>query len=287
VLAFAAMSLELPRPQSFVHHGRQVAFREYGSGGRPIVLTHGLLMDGTMYAKLGRALAARGHRVLAVDMPGHGSSAQPHDMHAYSMTQFGRDVVALLDHLELPSAVVGGTSLGANVALEVAVAWPERVRALVLEMPVLEHGLAGAAALFVPLALALRVGGERVMAAISSVARRVPRLHFTADLLLDFVRRDPGASLAVLDGVTFGRVAPPREERMRLQHPALIIGHPKDPIHPFSDAEMLAGELPNARLVLAQSILEWRLRPKRLDAELTTFLDVVWSTPPGAALRPA
>ncbi|MBS2028547.1 MAG: alpha/beta hydrolase [Deltaproteobacteria bacterium] len=277
------MSLELPRPQSFVHHGRRVAFREYGSGARPIVLTHGLLMDGTMFAQLGPALAQSGHRVLTVDMPGHGSSAQPHDMHAYSMTHFGRDVLALLDHLELPQAVVGGTSLGANVALEVAVAHPERVRALVLEMPVLEHGLAGAAALFVPLALALRVGGQGVMRAVSSVARRVPRFHFMADLLLDFIRRDPAASLAVLDGVTFGRVAPPREDRLRLQHPALIVGHPSDPIHPFSDAEMLADELPNARLVLANSILEWRLRPGRLDAELRNFLDSVWSTP----LRPS
>src|ERR1044071_3245214 len=84
------------------------------------------------------------------------------------------------------------------------------------------------------------------------------------DMVIDFVRRDPVASLAVLDGLLFGRVAPPPDERSALDQPALVIGHPSDPIHPFSDADRLAHELPNARLVTASSMLEWRLRPGRL-----------------------
>ena len=131
--------LRLPEPQFFTFEGCRIAFREYGSGGRTLVLTHGLLMDGRMYTALGPALAAAGHHVLTVDMLGHGGSEQPHDMTAYSMTRFGQGVVALLDHLGLDQAVVGGTSLGANVALEVAVLSPHRERGLVLEMPVLER----------------------------------------------------------------------------------------------------------------------------------------------------
>ena len=53
-----------------------------------------------------------------------------------------------------------------------------------------------------------------------------------------------------------------------IEQPALVIGHPADPLHPFSDSGMLAEELPNARLVEANSILEWRLSPERLDDEL-------------------
>jgi pimeloyl-ACP methyl ester carboxylesterase len=262
----------------FTYRGRRIAYREYGSGEKPVVLAHGLLMDGRMYAKLAPVLAERGHRVITIDVLGHGESDQPHDMTAYSMTQFGTDVLALLDHLGLPSAVIGGTSLGANTALEVAVAAPHRVRALVLEMPVLEHGLAGAAALFVPLALALRVNFPG-MALLSRTMRRIPRSQFLVDLLLDFVRRDPKASLAVLDGITFGRVAPPIAQRRALRHKTLVIGHPADPIHPFSDADTLARELPNARLVQARSIAEWRLSPHRLDDELGAFLDEVWAEP--------
>ena len=266
----------LPEPVSFTFRGRRISYREYGSGPRALVLTHGLLMDNRMYTRLAPALAERGHRVITVDMLGHGASAQPYEMTEYSMPQFGRDVVALLDHLGIPQAVIGGTSLGANVALEVAVGAPARVRALVLEMPVLENALPAAAAAFVPLALALR-SSQRMMGWVSALTRRIPRTHFLVDLMIDFVRRDPHASLAVLDGLIFGRVAPPIEDRRALTHPTLVIGHPSDPIHPFSDADRIARELANARLVTASSIAEWRVRPARLTAELAGFLDDVWA----------
>jgi pimeloyl-ACP methyl ester carboxylesterase len=268
--------------QYFSRQGRRIAYREHGTGPRVVVLTHGLLMDMRMFERVVPTLVARGHRVITVDMPGHGASDQPHDMTAYSMPQFGRDVIALLDQLEIGEAVIGGTSLGANIALEVAVAAPDRVRALVLEMPVLERGLAGAAVLFVPLAFALRVAGP-VMQLVARATRKIPRSWFLLDILIDFVRRDPIASLAVLDGITFGRVAPPREDRRRIPHPILVIGHPRDPIHPFSDADTTARELPGARLVAAESILEWRLRPDRLNGELARFLDEVWAEAKPAA----
>jgi pimeloyl-ACP methyl ester carboxylesterase len=260
---------------SFTFRGRQIGYQEHGSGPRVIVLTHGLLMDSRMYTRLAPALAAQGHRVITADMLGHGTSAQPHAMTEYSMPQFGRDVIALLDHLELTQAVIGGTSLGANVALEAAVAAPARVRALVLEMPVLENALPAAAAAFVPLALSLRIS-QRLMASVAAFTRRIPRTHFLIDVLIDFVRRDPAASLAVLDGLIFGRVAPPIDERNTLTQPTLVIGHPSDPIHPFSDADRIARELPHARLVTARSMFEWRIRPNRLDRELLGFLDEVW-----------
>jgi pimeloyl-ACP methyl ester carboxylesterase len=238
-------------------------------------MTHGLLMDGRMYSKLAPAVAARGHRVITVDMLGHGSSDQPREMTAYSMPQFGRDVIALLDHLDLREAVIGGTSLGANIALEVAVVAPSRVRGLVLEMPVLENALPAAAAAFVPLALALRIS-HRLMGVVAAITRRIPRTNYLVDMMIDFVRRDPLASLAVLDGLIFGRVAPPLDDRRALTQPTLVIAHPSDPIHPFSDADRIARELSNAQLVTAISILEWRTRPSRLTDELVAFLEGVW-----------
>ncbi len=66
------------------------------------------------------------------------------------------------------------------------------------------------------------------------------------------------------------------EERRALRHPTLVIGHPSDPIHPFSDADRIARELVNARLIAASSIAEWRVRPAKLDRALLRFLDDVW-----------
>jgi pimeloyl-ACP methyl ester carboxylesterase len=271
-----------PPLATFTHRGRRIAYRVHGDGPRVVVLTHGLLMDGRMYTGLAPVIAAAGYRVVTVDMLGHGASDQPHDMTAYSMSQFGRDVIALLDHLAVTQAIVGGTSLGANVALEAAAHAPARVTGLVLEMPVLENALPAAAAAFVPLALALRVS-QPTMRALAWLSRRIPRTHFLLDVPLDFVRRDPAASLAVLDGLIFGRVAPPIEERRALRQPTLVIGHPSDPIHPFSDADRIGRELPDARLVTARSPLEWRLRPKRLDAELLAFLAEAFAPRPERA----
>jgi pimeloyl-ACP methyl ester carboxylesterase len=275
-------SYDLPASQHFVHEGRRIAYRCYGSGERVVVLTHGLLMDNRMFTKLAPTLAERGNRVITVDMYGHGDSEQPHDMEAYSMPQYGADMIALLDHLGIAQAVVGGTSLGANVALEAVVLAPNRVRALVLEMPVLENALAAAAAAFVPLAFTIRVakGGMRV---VSWLTRRIPRTHWLVDVALDFARRDPGSSLAILDGLTFGRTAPPVAQRRRITQPTLVIGHPSDPIHPFSDADRTARELCGARIITATSIYEWRLRPDRLNAHLITFLDEVWAQPMAVA----
>jgi len=187
-----------------------------------------------------------------------------------------------LHHLGIAQAVVGGTSLGANVALEAVALAPSRVRALVLEMPVLENGLAAAGAVFVPLAFAIRLS-KRSMGVVSWLCRKIPRTHWLLDVAIDFARRDPGSSLAVLDGLTFGRTAPPAAQRRKIRQPTLVIGHPSDPIHPFSDADRTARELSGARLVSAGSLYEWRFRPDRLDAVLAEFLDEVWAHPMAVA----
>ena len=64
---------------------------------------------------------------------------------------------------------------------------------------------------------------------------------------------------------------------------SLVIGHPRDPVHPFSDADELARELRNARLVDANSIVELRLAPDRLTNEIARFVDECWR--PAAAAR--
>jgi pimeloyl-ACP methyl ester carboxylesterase len=265
------------RRGSFRSRGQRLAYTIHGTGDRPFVLLPGLLLPARMNTPLAAHLAERGHRVILLDPLGQGESARPLDMWRYSMTQFARDVVALLDHLELDQAVVGGTSLGANITLEVASLAPQRLRAMIVEMPVLDNALVASAITFAPLLVAVTLGG-RVMRAVSRLARLVPssRIPFNLDILLDALRQDPGPSGALLQGVFFGRTAPHREERRTFTAPALVIGHHRDPVHPFSDAGMLSSELPNGRLIEASSILEMRMRPDRLYGEIDAFLDQVW-----------
>jgi pimeloyl-ACP methyl ester carboxylesterase len=271
-------------PERFEYGGYRLAYETYGEGPRLTVLLHGLLFSGRMHAALARALADRGHRVVTLDLLGHGASDRPPDMWRYSMTEFGREVVALLDHLEAEQAVVMGTSLGANATLEVASLAPERLRGMVIEMPVLDNALLGCAVAFTPLMLGLTLGAPAARL-LARGARVLPsrRMPWQAGILVDWVAQDPEPSAAVIQGLFFGRTAPHREERRTFQAPALVIGHRHDIIHPFSDSGMLADELPNGRLLQANSFLELRLAPERLTNEIAAFLDDCWK--PRAADR--
>jgi pimeloyl-ACP methyl ester carboxylesterase len=263
----------------------RLVYDEYGSGPRTLVLLHGLLLSRRMHGPLAGALAERGNRVLCLDLLGHGGSDRPAEMSCYSMPVFGEQVVALLDHAGVDEAVVGGTSLGANVALETAVRAPERLRGLLVEMPVLDNALLACALAFTPLLVALTFG-EPVARLIARAARVPPRgrIHL-ADIALDAAAQDPKPSSAVLQGIFFGRSAPPREERREIQTPSLVIGHGRDPVHPFSDSDMLVRELPRGRLLEAESILELRLAPERLTDEIAAFVDECWRPAPARGGR--
>jgi pimeloyl-ACP methyl ester carboxylesterase len=292
---------------SFRFDGHRVAYTEFGggpaavtatggrgrtaksakAGARPVILVHGLLLSQQMHWPLAEDLAGRGFRVITIDLLGHGESDRPRDMGLYSMQQFGQQVLALMDHLQLPEAVVMGTSLGANTALEIALAHPERLRGMVIEMPVLDNALLWSALAFTPLLVALTFG-EPVMRVLARGARAVPRrlLPHYGNVMLDLMRQEPGPGGAVLQGLFFGRVAPHRNERGAFQTPALILGHRRDPVHPFSDAGHLAEELPNGRLLEAESLVELRLSPERLTGEIARFLEEVWAPQrPGRAKR--
>jgi pimeloyl-ACP methyl ester carboxylesterase len=268
----------------FFIDGDRLEYTEYGAGDRWVVLVHGQLMPRRMHQPLARAIAAEGFHVVTVDLLGHGRSDRPTDPKEYSMTAFGTQVVALLDHLGAEQAVVGGTSLGANVSLEVADAAPERVRGLLVEMPVLDNALEAGLIAFGPLLFVARAFPVAV-SALRFATRRVPRglVPFWAGIVLDTLDQRPAPMAAVVHGIFFGRIAPSSRRRRQITTPALVVGHPRDPIHPAADAAMLAEELPNATFVAAHSILEWRAHPERLDREAVDFVSRCW----GAAELPA
>jgi pimeloyl-ACP methyl ester carboxylesterase len=274
------------QPGTFSCRDRRLAYRDYGEGPRVTVLLHGLLLSQRMHVPLARALAERGNRVVTLDLLGHGRSDRPPDMWRYNMGIFAEEVVALLDHLGVDEAVVGGTSLGANVTLEVASLAPARLRGMIVEMPVLDNALLARAVAFTPLLVALTVG-EPVMRVVARLARRVPeeRVPWAANVLLDAVRQDPEPSAAVLQGLFSGRTAPHRSERRTFTAPALVIGHHRDPVHPFSDAGLLSDELPDSTLLEANSILELRVAPERLTNEIADFIERCWRLRPAQRAR--
>lgn len=263
---------------TFTHDGHRLAYTQHGpAAGPPVILVHGLLFNQKLMTPLARVLARRGYRSITLDLLGHGRSDRPAAMQAYSMQGFGEQIIGLLDHLEIEAAVLHGLSLGANASLEAAVAAPERVKGLVIEMPVLDNALLGCAVSFTPIMLTLSFA-RTPLRALSWATRHIPTSDprlLPLDIALDLVRQEPGPSNAVFHGLFFHRVAPTQAQRRTITAPALVVGHPRDPIHPFDDAAALVQEMPNARLVEMSSIIEGRLLPRRFVDDISGFLTEV------------
>jgi pimeloyl-ACP methyl ester carboxylesterase len=245
----------------------------YGAGTQVVIYTHGLLLDSELNRGIAQALAAQGNRVLLLDLLGHGRSDKPTRATEYRIDSYAEQIIGLMDHLGLDRAVLGGISLGANVSLFAAARFPDRVRALVLEMPVLERAVPAAALIFSPMIL-LAHYGRPVMRFTSDVLAQLPRTPFgPLNSLLNAASLPPQTVAAVLHGVLVGPVAPTQEQRRAISAPTLVLAHRNDLIHPFDDATRLVEQLPNGVLVRARSPVELRLRPQRLTQEIVTFLD--------------
>jgi pimeloyl-ACP methyl ester carboxylesterase len=260
----------------FESSGQRLYYEIHGHGPRVLVYLHGILLDANLNRRLATDLAGKGNRVILLDLPGHGLSDKPRRASFHRMDTYARHVVALLDHLGIDTAVIGGVSLGASVALMVAAQSPERVQGLVIEMPVLEWAVPSAALTFIPLLLAVHYAAPLVRA-FASVVRRLPRTGVgSVDSVMNTLSNEPTETAAVLHGVLAGPITPTVDEREAMGMPTLVIGHGADRIHALHDAEQLAHRMPNARLVRAHSVLELRVRPERLTNEIAELLDQAW-----------
>lgn len=262
-------------PGYFTFQGHRLAYETYGRGKRAVVLIHGLMMTKRMQEPLARALAEEGNMCITVDLAGHGKSDKP--LYNWDIPRYAEAIDSLLDELGVTQAVAIGTSLGANIALQLAHDNPKRVRGMVIEMPALENAMIGGPLFFSPFA-ALGEWAAPVARVFSRGARVLPEfaMPFGANILLDLVRREPEDTVAVLKGLFYGPLAPTVAERRAMTQPALVIGHHYDPVHPYDDAKDLAELLPDARLLDANSIAELRLTPARLTGEVIDFVDYCW-----------
>lgn len=237
-----------------------------------VLLVHGVLLDTYVNRDIAGALVKAGYRVILLDLLGHGRSDAPADAHQYRLERFAEQVITAMDHLQLSKVILGGISLGTITALHVAAQHPARVQAMLLEMPVMEHAAPAAALMLTPVLLAARYGA-RMYRPVAHLLQKLPPPKINVwHSLFNAVVRDPEVTSAILHGLLVGPVVPPISQRRAIQAPTLVIGHAGDWLHPFDDARALAQELPNARFIKADSILELRTRPDRLMPRIVEFL---------------
>lgn len=251
-------------------------FSERGDqGGPPVVLLHGLFFSRRLFERLASRLPS--YRLLLLDLRGHGRSSRPPEPEAYTWPRMASDVSALLDHLGIERAVVGGLSLGANVTLAFANAAAERLTGAIVEMPVLEAGRPQAERTFRPLAAALDAGGALLRPASRAVGplrrARLPELAAAADLL----SLEPRAGAAMLRTLLADRQPLLDGVDALAGHrvPTLVIAHRLDSLHPVADAAYVADRVPGSTLVTVSSIVELRVRADRYAELVGTFLSTL------------
>ena len=117
--------LPAARSSSYVaHNGANIYYATYGAG-RPVILLHGGLANGRYWGNQVPALTGAGYQAILIDSRGHGRSSR--DERPYTYELMASDVVAVMDHLNIPKAAVVGWSDGAIIGLVMALKDPNRL----------------------------------------------------------------------------------------------------------------------------------------------------------------
>ena len=111
-------------------NGIRLHYRVFGTGA-PLVLAHGYGATLEMWAGQIGAFSKR-YQVVVYDTRGHGRTEAPREWSSYALDDYVEDQRQLMDHLGIDTAYVGGLSMGGAIALRFALAYPERLKALLL-----------------------------------------------------------------------------------------------------------------------------------------------------------
>lgn len=228
-----------------------------GGHGPAVLLIHGFTGRGADWGSCLPAIRGAGHTTIVVDLLGHGRSDAPLDPACHAIERQAADLAVILRRLEAAPATVVGYSLGARLALRLAVAHPAVVRALVLESP--SAGIVDAAeravrrASDVELAVRLeRDGLEAFVAAweVSSLfaAERLLPVSTQARIQAARRRNRPDGLAASLRGAGQGSMEPLVNRLSSIDCPTLVIAGALDPVG-LERARVVATGIPGARLV--------------------------------------
>jgi pimeloyl-ACP methyl ester carboxylesterase len=257
---------------------------EEAGEGPPVVLLHGLSATRRNVVQGSRALVKRGYRLISYDARGHGASSAAQ---SYEYEDLVADLEAVLDHLQLESTALVGSSMGAATAMAFTLEHPQRVPALVQITPAYTgYARTGNVdgELWGELAAALDKGVDEFVEFAQpqdiperwrEVAREATRQRMERHEHLDAVAQ---ALREVPQSLAWKGLEP----LSRLEVPVLIVGSQDDAdtLHPLGVAEEYCRKLPNAELVVedrGKSPLAWQ--GARLSNTIADFFERVGYAP--------
>lgn len=253
---------------------------EPARGTRTLILLHAFPLSADMWLPQLARVPPR-WRFIASDLRGFrgmGPAFEDPQLDGATMDDYARDVLDLMDHLDVSSAAIAGLSMGGYVAMALAARAPERVSHLILADTKMtadtDEGRAGRDAMR---AMVERDGPPAVATAM------LPKLlgatsHREQPDLVDAVRRliEVNRAEAIAGAIGALKTRPDRSAALAAMHvPALVICGDEDALMPKADSEAMAATIPGAKLVVMPrtghlSNLE---RPLEFNAALQDFLE--------------
>jgi pimeloyl-ACP methyl ester carboxylesterase len=239
-------------PQAFIN-GVHLHYESYGSGF-PLVLAYGLGGNTGMWAGQIEALA-RQSRLILWDPRGHGQSESPPQREQYGLQISAEDLRGLLDHLGVERAYIGGQSMGGGIAARFAVAYPDRVAALLIIDSASASGLPMSAAMRAMREKTIELAETQGMAAVADyVITENPNLRTQAEaspearqrlrqMFLDLNPTGYAHTIRALLTATFLT-----ERLSTLNMPTLVLVGDKDPA--LEAARLTDQQIPGAHLVI-------------------------------------
>lgn len=244
-------------PQALHRHwlhrqGLSLAVHDQGGSGRPFVFQHGLCGNVAQTAEA--CPDGEGLRLITLECRGHGESAAG-DLAALSIATFSDDLAAVIEQSAQGPVDVGGISMGAAIALRLAVTRADLVRSLVLVRPAwvtdaapanMHPNLAAGQAL-------ARMPADQALAAFeaSATARALAReAPDNLASLRGFFSREPLAvTAALLQAISLDGPGVSPQQLARLAVPVTLVGHAQDAIHPWAHVQQLALLMPHASCI--------------------------------------
>lgn len=205
--------------------------------GIPLVFQHGLTANVNQTVNLLGGL--EGIHLLSIDCPGHGLTDLPKD-YIPSFDHYADELIGFLDQHGIEQAVFGGISMGSGIAVNIALRYPDKVRALILLRPAwLDQPNPENLRVLLPAAeLLKKSGGEeqfRQLQEYKSIS-----LPAVAQSILGVFSKDQQPGLAkVIRHMVGDRPFDDMEELKKINTPCLVLGNDDDPLHPYNMAEKI------------------------------------------------
>lgn len=235
----------------FEHDNIEFHFRETGSG-LPFIFQHGLGADSSQPFDLFDPPA--GIRMITLDARAHGKTRPAGQEHKLGFDTFANDLAALLDHLGLDQAVMGGISMGAGMTLNFTIRYPHRVIGLVQSRPAwLEAPCPWNVDMFSLITHHLRehgpVEGEEKFRATPQFKETEEKWPDVAtSMAMQFRSPQAAETAGKYERIIRDVPSSDRDAWAGIPVPTLVLANHQDPVHPFAYGESLADTIPQATL---------------------------------------